>query len=416
MLICSRCGGKTFHKKGTVDGVQQYRCVSKLEDGSVCGCRKQPVFITEEDEREFLDIQDESVRLARTAQKLRDKNRIKDKTFRENARVENAVIEYTKELRRVILENPMNLDINKLSNTGYSYSGSVGIVHLSDLHFNELVDIVGNKYDFKVASQRLKMFAQKIVTAFDARGIMDVNIVFTGDLLNSDRRVDELLSMASNRATATFVAVKLLAQFIIDLAMHYRVKVISVTGNESRIREDYTQLDSMATDNFDFMIYEMLRLYLAEGEPVIEFVSGNTFEYVLDVNGTRILAVHGHRLGKMAHTDLSKTIAKWAKKGILIDMIMCGHLHETNITDTLLRTGSLVGNNAYADVGLNLNSRASQNFYIVDRYGTVDATRVDLQNVDDSSPMYDIIEELDAYNAKSIDKIKKVDNVLKIVT
>lgn len=414
MMVCSRCGGTKFHKKGTENGVQKYRCVSKLNDGSVCGCRKQPVFLSDEDVDEFYEIQDENVRLAKVAQKLRDKNRIKDKAFRENTRVENAVIEYTKELRDVIRENPMNLDISKLVNYGHK-SGSVGVVHLTDLHFNELVDIVGNKYDFKVASQRLKLFANKIVTAFEAREINEVYVVFTGDLLNSDRRVDELLSMASNRATATFIAVKILAQFIIDLAMRYKVKVVSVTGNESRIREDYTQLDAMATDNFDFMIYEMLKMYLHNGEPVIEFVSGNTFEYVIDVNGTSILAVHGHRLGKMTHTDLSKTIAKWAKKGILIDMIMCGHLHETNITDTLLRSGSLVGNNAYADVGLNLNSRASQNYYIIDKEGTVDATRVDLQNVKDDSPMYDIVEELDAYNAKSIDKIKDVKNVLKIV-
>ena len=118
----------------------------------------------------------------------------------------------------------------------------------------------------------------------------------------------------------------------------------------------------------------------------------------------------------MGHTDLSKAIAKWAKKGVIINLIMCGHLHETTITDTLLRTGSLVGNNAYADVGLNLYSRASQNYYIVDDNGNLDATKIDLQSIGDADNMYSIDEELMAYNAKSVDKLKVTTNILKIVT
>ena len=97
-------------------------------------------------------------------------------------------------------------------------------------------------------------------------------------------------------------------------------------------------------------------------------------------------------------------------------MIMCGHLHETNITDTLLRTGSLVGNNAYADVGLNLYSRASQNYYIVDENGNLDATKVDLQAIGDENDMYSVEDELNSYNAKSVDKLRDTTNILKIVT
>lgn len=412
-MICSQCGGKSFHKKGILDGIQKYKCVTKSEDGHTCGCRKQPIFVTEEEESELLDIVDANVKLAKKSQKYQDLNRIERNAFRGTTRVENAVIEYSRAIRDAIKENPINFDF-KFPNIGYE-GDSVGIVHLSDLHFNELVDIVGNKYDFKVASQRLKMFARKIITGFDSRKISKVYVVFTGDFLNSDRRVDELLSMATNRAQATFLAVKVLAQFLIDLGMRYEVNVLSVTGNESRIREDYTQLDSMATDNFDFMIYEMLKLFLEAGQPRINFVSGNLFEHILSVNGTNILVVHGHRLGKMGHGELSKAITKWAKKGVIVNKIMCGHLHETNITDTLLRTGSLVGNNAYADAGLNLYSRASQNYYIIDENGNLDATSVDLQTVNDDSDMYSIIDDLGAYNAKSVGKLKTTTNILQIV-
>ena len=163
-MICSQCGGKHFHKKGILNGVQQYKCVTKNEFGLTCGCRKQPIFVSEEEESELMAILDENVKLAKQKQKFQDVNRIERKAFRENTRTENAVIEYARAIRDTIKENPINFDWN-FPNVGYT-GKSVGIVHLSDLHFNELVDIVGNKYDFKVASQRLKLFAQKIVSGF----------------------------------------------------------------------------------------------------------------------------------------------------------------------------------------------------------------------------------------------------------
>lgn len=412
-LLCSRCGGQQFRKKGIEYGKQQYMCVSKLADNTLCGCRKYPIVLEDTQVSEFEDIQSENISLAKRVQKIQDLQRIERKSFRESTRGENAIMEYIKELRDIVSENRIHAPIILRRPPEHK---SIGIVHLSDLHFNELVDIVGNSYDFKVASKRLRLLADKVIRAFGPQNVKTLYLILTGDLLNSDRRLDELLAMAANRATATFIAVKILAQFIVHLAQYYDVKVLSVTGNESRIKEDYTHLDSMATDNFDFVIYEMLKLYLEDDKDnTIKFISGNTFEYILSVNGTNILVVHGHRLGKMEGNDISKAITKWAKKGVIINFIMCGHLHETKITDTLLRTGSLVGNNAYADAGLNLHSSASQNFYIIDEFGRLDATKVDLQHVDEHSLSYCVDEELDAYNAKSIDKLKDTTSILKIV-
>jgi len=406
MLICSVCGSDNLKKNGLhANGNQRYKCNS-------CGSQAKPI-----ESENYTEVVQENVRLAKRAQKFQDKNRIENKSFREFARSENALVEFVSELRNVVIKNSINITSDMFPDITESLDGSVGIIHLSDLHFNELVDVIGNTYDFKVASARLSMYAEKVLSTVKGKNLSQIYIVFTGDLLNSDRRLDELLSMATNRAMATFLAVKILSQFVMHIATRCGspVKIISVTGNESRIREEYTQLDSMATDNFDFMIYEMMKLYLTNAEPYVEFISGNTFEYILTIHNKNILVVHGHRLGKMTHTDLSKAITKWAKKGILINAIMCGHLHEANITDTLLRNGSLVGNNAYSDVGLNLHSHASQNFYIVNPDGTIDATKFDLQYVDNYEGIYNISKDLEAYNAKSINKIRDTKTIMEIL-
>lgn len=404
-VTCTVCNSTNIIKKGlTSTGIQRYSCKD-------CGKYFQATI----DPKDYEDVVKYNNKLAKQKQKLQDINRIKDKSYREYSRVENAISEYVKELRDIMAKNTISFNIDKP--TTFDTSDAVGFIHLSDLHFNELVDIVGNSYDFKVAANRLRLLAKKSIKALSNQEVSTVYIIMTGDLLNSDRRLDEVLSMATNRASATFIAIKIMAQFINDIASHFNVKVLSITGNESRIRDEYTQLDSFATDNFDFMIYEGLKLlYESNNIQHIEFISGNTLEYILSVNHTNILITHGHRLGKMTHNDLSKVVTKWSKKGIIINFIMCGHLHETQITDTLLRAGSLVGNNAYADIGLNLHSRASQNIYIIDINGNLDAIKIDLQNIPKNlDEKYIIDEHLIAYNSKSVDKLKGETSILKIV-
>jgi len=409
-VLCPHCGKPDLRKNGfTKSGIQRWRC--KCTEGTNV---LEPIIVSNDINKDLVEAKVGGTHLAKKLQRAQDTNRIERKAFRETARIENAMSAYIEALKDVISQNSLEFKVKNKSNT--STSDSVGFIHLSDLHFNELVDIVGNNYDFKVAAKRLRLLATKSLSMFEARKIDTVYLVITGDLLNSDRRLDEVLAMATNRASATFLAIKILTQFVLDISSHFNVKVVSITGNESRIREEYTQLDSFATDNFDFMIYEGMKLLFENSKAPVEFISGNTLDYILSVNNTNILITHGHRLGKMGHNDLSKVITKWAKKGIIINFVMCGHLHETNITDTLLRAGSLVGNNAYADAGLNLHSRASQNIYIIDKEGNLDAMRVDLQSIPEwLDGHYDIDDHLDAYNSKSVDKLKDTTSILQIV-
>lgn len=400
MLICSKCGSNKIYKNGTRNSKQRYECGN-------CHSEANPINMETLNKDE--DVLKENVKLAKQKQKIQDKSRIERKSFREIARIENAVEEYTRELKSIIKEKKIpNVKPHKINNPKSL------IVHLSDTHFNELVDIVDNKYDFKIASQRLYKFADKIIQYLKVHNIKTVYVTITGDLLNSDRRLDELLSMATNRAKATFLGAKLLAQFIADINQYANVNIISVTGNESRIREDYTYTDAMATDNFDFMIYEILKIIFEDSKSV-NFLNGDGYEYVFEINKTTILVCHGHQLGNMRVNDISKAISKWSKRGINIDMILCGHLHETKITDTLGRCGSLVGNNAYSDIALNMHGKASQNLYLIYQDGTIDSIRVDLQNITDKDKMYEVDTDLEAYNAKSINKATQKVEVFKII-
>ena len=346
-----------------------------------------------------------NVRLAKQKQRFADLNRIANKSFRESARTENALVEYNKELITLLQKESLKTTVKKYRDK----TKAVLVVQIADTHFNELVDIDSNKYDFEIASKRLQKFAHHIKKYAKFYGIKNILVAITGDLINSDRRLDEKLSLSTNRAKATFLGVHLLKHFILDLNQVSNIQVCCVTGNESRVTEFCGWVDMVASDNYDFTIFEMLNLLL----PEIHFIKGNALEIVVEINGQNLLVIHGHQLGKMDSNQVGKVISKYAAKGVIINMIICGHLHETMIRDNIARSASLVGSNAYSENALNLSGTAAQNIYIFTNDGRHDI-RIDLQETDLWGG-YPINKELSSYNAKSLNKTQEKQTIFKII-
>jgi len=351
------------------------------------------------------EIIQHNILLQKRSQKQADLNRIKNKAFREHSRLENALVEYNKSLIDLLKAESLKTTIKQHTSKGKQAI----IVQIADTHFNELVDLKNNKYDFEVASKRLQKFAHHIKEYAKFYNVSEIFVAVTGDLLNSDRRLDELLNASSNRSKATFLAVHLLKYFILDLNSVANISVGCVSGNESRVNKDLGWVDQIATDNYDFVIFEMLRLLM----PDINFVTSGALELVVEVNGHNCLLIHGHQLGNMNNDKIAKVMSKYARNGIILDFMMCGHLHETKITDLFARSSSLVGANSYSENALLLSSRAAQNIYIMKDKERHDI-RIDLQHTKGFNG-YPINKELSSYNAKSLDKTLKKQTVFKIV-
>ena len=351
------------------------------------------------------DIVEYNIRLAKQKQKFQDLNRIERKSFREGTRQENALIEYNTEIIKLLKRESLNTKLSKKKHN----TESVIVVQLADLHLNELVELESNKYDFDIASKRLQKYAYKVKEYIKFHKANKVLIAITGDLINSDRRLDELMAAATNRAKATFLGVHLLKHFILDINEIAEVQVCCVTGNESRVNQELGWVNLVSSDNYDFTIFEMLRLLL----PDINFLRGDALELVVEINGKNMLVIHGHQLSKMDSNVVGKVISKYSAKGVIIDFIICGHLHETMIRDNIARSASLVGSNAYSENALNLSGTAAQNIYCFTDDGRHDV-RIDLQETKGWDG-YNIKEELFAYNAKSAQKTHKKETIFKII-
>jgi predicted phosphodiesterase len=332
-------------------------------------------------------------------QRLRDQQRVERK-IRGDFRYASALGEYITELALALEGRGL---YKPVFHKAYNPNAQ-GIIQVSDAHFNELIDMPHNQFDFHIGSQRLKKFALESKRILGAYNIKKVLVALTGDLINSDRRLDELLNMATNRSRATALASILLEQFLMDLNRSFNVEVTYVSGNESRVSKDIGHSDISVSDNYDTMIFEMLRLMFRKTKGMV-FLNKPIQEHVVRVLNKNILIIHGHSIknGNVT-TQIQKIKTKWTDHiGEKIDYVIWGHYHAAQLTDLHARSGSLCGGNDYSDHGLQLSTRASQNVYIVRKDG-INAMKVDLQDVTGITG-YAIEKELEAYHVKSFEKV-----------
>jgi len=311
------------------------------------------------------------------------------------------LLKYNRELIEVIKNSTLKITTKEHKQ---SKEEAVLLVQLSDLHFNELISLPHNHYDFTIAGKRLKKFADKIKVESSIYKVKNIFIALTGDLMNSDRRLDEMLNQATNRSNATYLSYCLLAQFILDLNQIANIHIASVSGNESRIREEKGYSDIVATDNYDFTILNMLKVGLGDKKG-IEFVNGDPSELVVSVAGQNVLLMHGEGLETDTQKKIQQVVGKYIPRGQMIDFVVYGHVHSPYITDFSARSGSLAGSNDYNEKALFLVSKASQNIHLFFKDKSIDSKKIDLQFADGDG--YDIEKKLEAYNTKSAKKLHR---------
>lgn len=356
------------------------------------------------------EIITENVRLAKQSQQFRDKNRIQNKSFREFSRIDNALQELDDKLIAVLKEN--NISNHVIDHSESNPPRAIGIVQFSDAHFNELVNLPFNTYDFIEASKRCKKYIKLAKNFFSSFDISSVLFAICGDLLNSDRRLDEILSQSTNRSKAMFLAVDIIKYMLLDLNQNYNVNVACVTGNESRKGKDIGYGDLCVTDNYDFDVFNILDYILGGNNGITFSHSDDWSEQVVEVAGVNVLLIHGQQVTKEVEKSIQRIVGKYASRGTIIRYVFCGHLHSCRIGDTYSRSSSIVGANAYSSGGLQLVSYASQNVHIVTSTD-LHSVKIDLQDTTGEEG-YNIDQKLAEYHAKSADKLHEPVTVFKV--
>ena len=274
------------------------------------------------------NFDDSSLKLSMSLQKQRETANRERKLSRETIRIAD-VIQSSHNAFIDVLKESKIVEIKTVKHK--AHGKSVGIIQLSDLHFGErVIEVSGNEFDLEVASKRLRKLAAMAISEFWHKDVDHVVIAMTGDLINSDRRFDELVANVNNRAKVVFSAVEILKQFIMDINQYFNVTIASVCGNESRINKDLGWVDFMAFDSFDAVIHYFLTFIFQDKEGVEVLPMIDPLEKVIDVNGHNICMIHGHN-GIASDSAMENKVARLTQKyqaqGVKIDYTIFGHVH-----------------------------------------------------------------------------------------
>ena len=408
-----------YRKKSTIknDFEQNYKfSLKNIEDK----LKKESLYVVskelgmnEESLKRYIEILKLNHKYAKNEQKYRDITNVKGKHFREYTRIDNCLEELSSSIFNTLKTTKFtnkHIPNNHIENDEY-----IGVVHWSDLHFNEYVDIESNKFNWEIASKRLKKHVLYCIKMFNQFNVNKIFIAGTGDFLNSDRRLDELLLNCDNRAKAVVLAYDLLRQAILEFSQYFNVNCVFVCGNESRLDLEINNIKKLVSNNFDYTLSLMLNAYFKNNDNVKILIPDNPEECVVNILNKNILLMHGHKgFNSDIETSISKMISKHVKtKKCNIDYVLFGHIHSSYISDNFARSGSLTGDNEYSYNKLQLSSKASQNCYIINK-NDIHGFKIDLQNVDDIKGYnYDINNE--SYNSVSKEKCNDYKEVIKIV-
>lgn len=344
------------------------------------------------------EIIEEAKKIARQKQKALDNNRIERKVWRNSVRIANALEEVEKELIFLLKSKQFNFPTPSVK---CRVDKNCGIITLSDLHFNECVSNSWGKYNWDIASRRLRKHIFMSMQHFKYCGVKKVLLAMTGDIFNSNRHLDEILLNATNRANALFIGFSLIRSAIRELSDNgFEVSVTFVAGNESRIEQENYSTNLLASDNFDVMLFHMLRANLEE-HGIKFIIPQNVLESVISINNKNILLIHGNfGFTKDINQSIANFINRYSHIGIKIDYVLFGHIHNAQISDLYARSSSMVGNNDYNTYELNIYGRASQNCFIVGKHIT--GIRNDLEEADIEGYKFDQSEYMESSQNKKI--------------
>lgn len=330
------------------------------------------------------------VRLAKSRQFNMDRNKDERKILRDQFRIDNTDEILNRELIR-LLKSGVDLTVNNSTmKTIENESKEVmGIFQLSDLHFGEVIDsIYGNTFNFDVASKRLKLFVGRAKKIFKVAGVTNVTVALTGDILGAFEKIDKKLSHEHNRAFALLVGTYLLENVIIELAQDFLITVASVSGNESRIDDEYGSVNKIVTNNFDWIVHQILKMNF-RGVKNVTVVDGRFDEKIITffegtTNPTYVLLTHGNNIKLSDYSkNIQNLIGRYSLQNLRVDYVLTGHYHNSAVSDNFCRSASLSSSNNYSNNSLNLYGRAAQNIHLIYADGNRDSMKIDLQNISD---------------------------------
>lgn len=237
------------------------------------------------------------------------------------------------------------------------------VVVLSDWHLGAKIDLTGNAYNKKIAEQRIATLFEASVKHIKEKQPNKVLIVNLGDLIeNVQMRKNQAFSIELSLAQQIKFASEQQTNFVRHLATAFPKIEFSFTeleGNHDRFAP--SKKDELPQDGVSLIGRTFVQLGCKDLKNVKVFDPDNEYRYLADINGHKLLFVHGDR-DKLADSNILGKLSTFERQPL--DALIGGHLHSIQIREQgndqfVCQAGSLIGPSDYSE-SLGVTSSPSQ--------------------------------------------------------
>lgn len=252
----------------------------------------------------------------------------------------------------------------------HAKAGEIPILSLFDLQWGEVVDLDKmdglNSYNADIAANRLARYFNKAIDLCTGAHWASklpapkAYLVLGGDLVSGSIH-DELVKTNDR---SPIEAVRDLVSNLIGgierfaASMKCPIEIISLPGNHGRITQK-RESKRYVVDSYDTLVAWLLELHFNKPGSKIIVTAPASGDAVVSIYGRNVLLSHGDRLGVRggdggagvaapAARGMRKMVAEYAARGILIDVVIIGHLHSSLILEDGFVSGTMVGPSEYS--------------------------------------------------------------------
>ena len=252
---------------------------------------------------------------------------------------------------------PKEITYKKISTSQpieYSEKEGTAILHLSDLHYGEVVQFGSTIYNCQIAEDRLSSIISQF--CYIAQSYENAVVFINGDMINGSIH-DEF--NRTNEVTVTDAVLrisKVLAESMIliyeSLRGEKNLSVVFTVGNHARIIPGDIYYKNKVKENWEYLLGEIVKSLLANTNIDVEIC--NTPAIVYQIEDLRFAVTHGDCFKSLSNIRVS--VAKFQEMNMStigkFDNILLGHFHTTLISDILggklFVNGSLKGYDEYS--------------------------------------------------------------------
>lgn len=251
------------------------------------------------------------------------------------------------------------------------------IVGLSDLHIGALVDIHLNKYNFEIATARMKDYMNKVIAEAKMQEITDVYLINLGDVIEHPYMHNLAYSCEFPLQEQILMASDLIIKFMMGLADEkLNVTVAGIAGNHDRLNSDKKK--NINGDHAVKGVNQAIKSFIENAKVErIAYQQAKDYEHSISVNGLNVKFVHGD----LDNPRDKNVVAKHSSlDGVDYSLIVMGHYHhfeiiEVGINKAVVVFGSMKGADSYGENG-RLVSAPSQGIILVDENGDYEVKQI----------------------------------------